>query len=100
MTRIVSGCLSIEKEDDDPRTGIVAARKIYGTAVETAEQLWQAAKSGEKPDPNAARKIIDSLAKLVGGDRTSLLALTALKNYDNYTFTHFAHITLSPMSLA
>src|SRR4051812_42180236 len=69
VTRIVIGRLTIEKDTDEGGTGIAAARKIYGTAVETAEQLWQAAKSGDKPDPNAARKIIDSLAKLVGGDR-------------------------------
>jgi putative nucleotidyltransferase with HDIG domain len=100
VSRIVIGRLSIEKEDDDQGTGIVAARKIYGTAVETAEQLWQAAKSGEKPDPNAARKIIDSLAKLVGGDRTSLLALTALKKYDNYTFTHMVNVSVLAMAQA
>jgi putative nucleotidyltransferase with HDIG domain len=100
VTRIVLGRLSLEKDDDDPGTGIVAARKMYGTAVETAEQLWQAAKSGDKPDPNAARKIIDSLAKLVGGDRTSLLALTALKRYDNYTFTHMVNVSVLAMAQA
>ena len=99
-TRIVIGRLSIEKEDDDPGTGIAAARKVYGSAVETAEQLWQAAKSGEQPDPNAARKIIDSLAKMVGGDRTSLLALTALKRYDNYTFTHMVNVSVLAMAQA
>jgi putative nucleotidyltransferase with HDIG domain len=100
VTRIVIGRLSIEKEDDDPGTGIAAARKVYGSAVETAEQLWQAAKSGEQPDPNAARKIIDSLAKMVGGDRTSLLALTALKRYDNYTFTHMVNVSVLAMAQA
>jgi putative nucleotidyltransferase with HDIG domain len=100
VTRIVLGRLSIEQDDEDQGTGIVAARKIYGTAVETAEHLWQAAKSGEKPDPGAARKIIDSLAKLVGGDRTSLLALTALKRYDNYTFTHMVNVSVLAMSQA
>jgi putative nucleotidyltransferase with HDIG domain len=100
VTRIVIGRLSIEHADDDQGTGIVAARKIYGTAVETAAQLWQAAKSGETPDPTAARKIIDSLAKLVGGDRTSLLALTALKKYDNYTFTHMVNVSVLAMAQA
>jgi putative nucleotidyltransferase with HDIG domain len=100
VTRIVIGRLSIEPDDGDQGTGIVAARKIYGTAVETAEQLWQAAKSGEKPDPKAARTIIDSLAKLVGGDRTSLLALTALKKYDNYTFTHMVNVSVLAMAQA
>jgi putative nucleotidyltransferase with HDIG domain len=100
VTHIVIGRLAIEKEDEDAGTGIAAARKIYGTAVETAEQLWQQAKSGDKPDPNAARTIIDSLARLVGGDRTSLLALTALKKYDNYTFTHMVNVSVLAMAQA
>src|SRR5450759_5133962 len=66
VTRIAIGRLSIEQDDDDGSTGIVAARKIYGTAVETAEQLLQAAKLGEKPDPNADRTNIDRLLNLEG----------------------------------
>jgi putative nucleotidyltransferase with HDIG domain len=100
VTRIVLGRLAIEKEDEDQGVGIAAARKVYGSAVETAEQLWLEAKSGEKPDPNAARKIIDSLAKMVGGDRTSLLALTSLKRYDNYTFTHMVNVSVLAMAQA
>src|SRR6266542_3221788 len=100
VSRIAIGRLTIEKEDDDTGTGIMGARKIYGTAVETAQQLWDQAKAGDKPDPGAARKIIDSLAKLVGGDRTSLLALTALKRYDNYTFTHMVNVSVLAMAQA
>jgi putative nucleotidyltransferase with HDIG domain len=99
VTRITIGRLTLEKEEEST-TGIVAARKIYGTAVETAQQLWDQAKSGDKPDPNAARKIIDSLAKMVGGDRTSLMALTALKRYDNYTFTHMVNVSVLAMAQA
>ena len=99
VTRILVGRLSIEKEEGSD-TGLIAARKIYGTAVETAEQLWLSAKSGDKPDPGAARMIIDSLAKLVGGDRTSLMALTAIKKYDNYTFTHMVNVSVLAMAQA
>ena len=99
VSRIAIGRLTLE-DDTDSGTGIVAARKIYGTAVETAQQLWNQAKSGDKPDPTAARKIIDSLAKMVGGDRTSLMALTALKRYDNYTFTHMVNVSVLAMAQA
>jgi putative nucleotidyltransferase with HDIG domain len=99
VTRILIGKLAIER-DEEPDTGIAAARRIYGTAVETAQQLWQQAKAGDKPDPAAARQIIDSLARLVGGDRTSLLALTALKKYDNYTFTHMVNVSVLAMAQA
>jgi putative nucleotidyltransferase with HDIG domain len=97
--RIALGRLTIEK-DNDESVGIAAARKIYGSAVDTAEQLWQQAKAGDQPDPRAAGKIIDSLAKLVGQDRTSLLALTALKKYDNYTFTHMVNVSVLAMAQA
>jgi putative nucleotidyltransferase with HDIG domain len=100
VARIAIGRLTLGKADDDGGSGIAAARKIYTSAVETAEQLWLAAKAGDKPDPKAARTIIDSLAKLVGGDRTSLLALTALKRYDNYTFTHMVNVSVLAMAQA
>jgi putative nucleotidyltransferase with HDIG domain len=48
----------------------------------------------------AARKIIDSLARLVTQDRSSLIALTALKKYDNYTFTHMVNVAALAMAQA
>ena len=82
------------------QSGIVAAQRVYGAAVQTAELLWNQAKAGDKPDPNAARKIIGSLAQVVTQDRTSLMALTALKRYDNYTFTHMVNVSVLAMSQA
>jgi putative nucleotidyltransferase with HDIG domain len=99
VRRITIGRINVEQATDES-TGIAAARKLYGSAVQTAEMLWQAAKAGDKPDPNAARKIIDSLAKLVSQDRTSLMALTALKRYDNYTFTHMVNVSVLAMAQA
>jgi putative nucleotidyltransferase with HDIG domain len=90
----------VVEEVSDEQAGIAAARRVYSTAVQTAETLWQAAKAGEKPDPAAARKIIDSLARLVTQDRTSLMALTTLKKYDNYTFTHMVNVSALAMAQA
>jgi putative nucleotidyltransferase with HDIG domain len=99
VRNIVLGRIAIE-ETDEEYTGIAAARRIYDTAVETAENLWNAAQAGDQPDPAAARKIIDSLAKMVTEDRTSLMALTALKKYDNYTFTHMVNVAALAMAQA
>ncbi len=99
VRHITIGRITVEQAEDTS-TGIAAARKVYGSAVETAETLWQATKAGDKPDPNAARKIIDSLARLVSGDRTSLMALTAMKRYDNYTFTHMVNVSVIAMAQA
>src|SRR5207237_6242394 len=93
------GKLTIEDTPQDG-AGIDAARRAYGTAVASAEQLWEQAKAGDQPDPDTARKIIDSLANIVNQDRTSLMALTALKKYDNYTFTHMVNVAALSMAQA
>jgi putative nucleotidyltransferase with HDIG domain len=99
VRRIAIGKLTLDP-DDGEHAGIAVARRVYNTAVETAETLWDQAKAGDQPDPHAARKIIDSLAKVVTEDRTSLMALTALKKYDNYTFTHMVNVSVLAMSQA
>ena len=99
VRHITVGRINLE-QDEDGSAGIAAAKKVYGTAVETAESLWEQAKAGDKPDPNAARKIIESLARLVTQDRTSLMALTALKKYDNYTYTHMVNVSVLAMAQA
>src|SRR5688572_30692162 len=99
VARIAIGKLNIE--DDEPvSTGVAAARRVYTDAVQTAQAIWDTAQAGEQPNPDAARKIIDSLAKLIQQDRTSLMALTALKRYDNYTFTHMVNVSVLSMAQA
>ena len=99
VRNVTLGRIVVDEVSDD-QAGIAAARRVYGTAVETAETLWNAAKSGDQPDTGAARKIIDGLARLVTQDRTSLMALTALKKYDNYTFTHMVNVAALAMAQA
>ena len=99
VRRVVVGKLAVEEVDQD-QVGIEAARRVYQTAVSSAETLWDQAKAGDKPDPETARRIIDSLANIVNQDRTSLMALTALKKYDNYTFTHMVNVAALAMAQA
>ena len=98
VRHIVIGKLAIEDTQTD--VGIEAARRVYSTAVSDSQSLWDQAQAGDKPDPNTARKIIDSLANIVTQDRTSLMALTALKKYDNYTFTHMVNVASLAMAQA
>ena len=75
------------------------------TASTTTRCRWRddcgtARRREGKPDPNAGRGIVDSLAQAVAQNRTALLALTALKNYDNYTFTHMVNVSILTMGQA
>ena len=99
IRRLAVGRLSVEEPDEDA-VGIEAAQRIYATAVDSAEALWSQVEAGDKPDPHTARQLIDSLANIVTQDRTSLMALTALKKYDNYTFTHMVNVAALSMAQA
>jgi putative nucleotidyltransferase with HDIG domain len=44
--------------------------------------------------------MIDTLAQAVTQNRPALLALTALKEYDNYTFTHMVNVSILTMAQA
>lgn len=99
VARIAIGRLNVD-QDEAVSTGVAAARRVYTDAVQTAQAIWETAQAGDQPNPDAARKIIDSLAKLIQQDRTSLMALTALKRYDNYTFTHMVNVSVLAMAQA
>ena len=75
-------------------------QRLYQDATGIAERVWESANTEGKPDADAARGIVDSLAQAVAQNRTALLALTALKNYDNYTFTHMVNVSILTMGQA
>ncbi len=93
------GRIVVDEAGDD-QMGIAAARRVYGSAVETAENLWNAAKAGDQPDPGRRAQDHRRPGALVTQDRTSLMALTALKKYDNYTFTHMVNVAALSMAQA
>ena len=91
----------IEVEEKIEGVGDMATfRRLYADASNVAGDLWESASVEGKPDADAARNLVDSLAQAVAQNRTALLALTALKNYDNYTFTHMVNVSILTMGQA
>ena len=91
----------IEVEEKIEGVGDMATfKKLYAEASTVAGTLVESATVEGKPDADAARNLVDSLAQAVAQNRTALLALTALKNYDNYTFTHMVNVSILTMGQA
>jgi putative nucleotidyltransferase with HDIG domain len=79
---------------------MAAFKRLYTEAVSDAESVWESARTEGQPDPTVARTMVDGLAQAVSQNRTALLALTTLKNYDNYTFTHMVNVSILTMGQA
>jgi putative nucleotidyltransferase with HDIG domain len=100
LPHIRVGRLQAEERVDAAVGDIATIRRLYDDAVSLAGTLWESAKTEGIPDADVARGMVDNLAQAVAQNRTALLALTALKNYDNYTFTHMVNVSLLTMGQA
>ena len=79
---------------------VATIRRLYSDAVNVAGNLWDVTQQEGMPDPQATRQLVDNLAQAVAQNRTALVALTALKEYDNYTFTHMVNVSILTMAQA
>jgi putative nucleotidyltransferase with HDIG domain len=79
---------------------MAAIRQLYSDAVAAAEVAWHAAEAEGAPDVPAALQTVEGLADAVTHNRNALVALTAMRNYDNYTFTHMVNVSILTMGQA
>jgi putative nucleotidyltransferase with HDIG domain len=94
------GRVSMEEQVPEEKTDAATIRKMYGEAVSVASMVWESAQTESRPDAAKAQSMIDGLAQAVVQNRSALMALTALKEYDNYTFTHMVNVAILTMGQA
>ena len=91
---------SDEPAKDGIASDMSAIRQLYASAVTAAEAAWESAATEGKPDVPAALHAVEGLADAVTQNRTALVALTAMRTYDNYTFTHMVNVSILSMGQA
>jgi HD-GYP domain-containing protein (c-di-GMP phosphodiesterase class II) len=89
-----------ERRNDGVANDMAAIRRLYSNAVGVAESVWDSAMTEGRPDLPAALQAIDGLADAVSNNRTAVVALTAMRSYDNYTFTHMVNVAILTMGQA
>jgi len=100
LKHIRVGRVAVEQRVEAQTADMAALRRLYNESVTVAETVWESAKTENQPDVTVARTMIDGLAQAVAQNRTALLALTTLKNYDTYTFTHMVNVSILTMGQA
>jgi putative nucleotidyltransferase with HDIG domain len=100
LPHIRVGRISLDERLDAPAADLATLRRLYAHAVSVAERLWTMTQQEGQPDPDEARRLVESLAQAVSQNRTALVALTALKAYDDYTFTHMVNVSILTMAQA
>src|SRR6516225_1485756 len=100
LAHIRVGRVAVDQRLESDLQDMATIRRLYASAVDGAEDVWDSAQTEGTPDATMARTMIDGLAQAVAQNRNALLALTTLKNYDNYTFTHMVNVSILTMGQA
>jgi len=100
LSHIRVGRVNVASRGEGSLADMATIKGLYNDAVSAAASVWESAATESGPDATMARTMIDGLAQAVAQNRTALLALTTLKNYDNYTFTHMVNVSILTMGQA
>jgi HD-GYP domain-containing protein (c-di-GMP phosphodiesterase class II) len=83
-----------EEEEEDKRP-----RQVYGRALKVVDTIFQDVRLGKIPSSAEALNVVKSMAELTLSDPHALFALSMLKDYDNYTFTHSVNVSVIALAV-
>jgi putative nucleotidyltransferase with HDIG domain len=100
LAHIRVGRVRVDDTAETVSSDMATLKRMYQEAVALAETVWESARVESKPDAPAARSMVESLAQAISENRTALVALSTLRQHDQYTFTHMVNVSILTMSQA
>ena len=88
---------SVEKIDDVQEDE--SPRKVYGKALKVINDMFNDVRLGTIPSSDEAVGVVKNMARLTLEDPHALFALSLLRDYDNYTFTHSVNVSVLALAV-
>ncbi len=104
----------LEVMKESPRIGIARLKKVkegeaadirkiikktYFNAVSYTKGVMKKIKSGEKVNIKKAKRIVETMVDQLLEDEQILLSMTAIKDYDEYTYHHSVNVSILSVAL-
>ena len=81
-----------DREDEDQVKE--AAKQTYFQSVHVAKEVLTDARLGRAVNLRRVKRAVQSIVDQVLHDETSMIGMTALRDYDEYTFTHSVNVCI------
>ncbi|MBU1925930.1 MAG: hypothetical protein KKB82_08445, partial [Candidatus Omnitrophica bacterium] len=85
---------------EQERQKLLQPKKIYAGCIEANKLIYNSVRAEQKIPMDIVAKIAKHLISIVKSDFFSCVALTGLRNYDEYKFTHPANVAILSIALA
>lgn len=87
---------STDEDTDD----FSIAREIYGNAIDVVVQALKDVRGGKTPDGASCERTVREMNGMISRNRDAMLALTLIKNFDEYTYNHSVNVSILSLAVA
>jgi HD-GYP domain-containing protein (c-di-GMP phosphodiesterase class II) len=87
-----------EGEDVDTNTRKII-KKTYFTAVAYIEGLFSKIEAGERVNIKKSKRIVEAMVDRLLDEEQLLIGMTAIKDYDEYTYYHMVNVSILSIAL-
>ncbi|MDH4211761.1 MAG: HD-GYP domain-containing protein [candidate division WOR-3 bacterium] len=91
--------LKTDKEPEEPIENGQMTKRTYFKALKVTKNLMQNLWTGRPVDVKSSRRVIYGLVDSISRDEFGILALTTIKNFDEYTFNHSLNVGILALAL-
>ncbi|MGA6994419.1 MAG: HD domain-containing phosphohydrolase, partial [Candidatus Deferrimicrobiaceae bacterium] len=86
----------MDEEEDD----YSLARNTHDNAVNAVILLMQEIRMGRIPSGAESERVVNDIAGMLRRNRDAIMALTLIKNFDEYTYTHSVNVAVISLAIA
>ena len=83
-------------EEDD----YALAREIYHDAVNVVVSVLKEIRLGKIPSGSESVRVVNAISGMLNQNRDAILALTLIKNFDEYTYNHSVNVAVLSLAMA
>lgn len=90
------------ESDDNPEDEGEAkerAKRTYQQSVVTTKEVLNSVRMGQSPNVKKIKRVVQGIVDQILTDETSLVGLTTIRDYDDYTFTHCVNVAIFSIAL-
>jgi HD-GYP domain-containing protein (c-di-GMP phosphodiesterase class II) len=75
------------------------AKRTYADSVAATRDLMSSVRMGGSPNIKKIKRVVQGIVDQILNEETSLIGLTTLRDYDEYTFTHSVNVCIFSVAL-
>lgn len=89
----------IEESENESQSQRAVARKSFLRAMHSTKSVMLCARQGRRVDLRHAKRAVQSIVDLILSEELSLLGMTTLKDYDEYTYQHCVNVAILAITM-